>query len=118
MNEFKTWEQLTRREQLISMISDTYKDLNGFRPYFGESGSMTDDQLQGWYDDLCKEIRQQIEADRIEEERLRQEELAHERAVKQALTPFSGFTIGMVWKSNNKSYSPFEDSQEYHESFA
>jgi hypothetical protein len=106
---FRSWDQLTRREQLLSQISDTYKEINGFRPRWN-TDHMSDDQLQAWQDEMVLEIHNQIEAERAEE-------LAHEKAVQEAMTP-KGFTLGMVWKSNNKSYSPFEDSQEYHESFA
>jgi hypothetical protein len=84
---FRSWEQLTRREQLLSQISDTYKEINGMRPRWNMD-HMSDDQLQAWQDEMVQEIHDQIEVER-------QEELAHEAAVKRALTPIQ-FTIGMV----------------------
>ena len=32
MNDFREWEELTEKEQLESVYSDTFKDVNGFRP--------------------------------------------------------------------------------------
>jgi hypothetical protein len=87
-NTFRSWEQLTRREQLLSQISDTYKDINGIRPRWNMD-HLSDDDLQKWLDDMFVDLRSQMEQERADE-------LAHEAAVKKALTPKT-FTLGMVW---------------------
>lgn len=52
---FPTWDQLTRRQQLLSMISDDYKSLNGFRPRFNVD-HMTDDDLEKWYNEIVADL--------------------------------------------------------------
>lgn len=66
MNEatFKTWEELTRREQLVSMISDDYKSLHGFRPRF-DWATWSEEELENYHrsiqDDLMAEVAREQE---------------------------------------------------------
>ncbi len=48
----RTWEELTEEEQLISEISDLYKDVNGVRPrhYYDKSLSELKEILADLYD--------------------------------------------------------------------
>ena len=52
---FPSWDQLTRRQQLLSMISDDYKSLNGFRPRFNVD-HMSDDGLEQWHNEIVADI--------------------------------------------------------------
>lgn len=82
---FRSWDQLTRREQLLSMISDDYKDLYGFRPR-GFSSDMTDDDLQGWYDEIREDLDRKFE-------RKARDKQEHERRTAEALSR-TEWTIG------------------------
>lgn len=42
----QTWEQLSRRDQLLSIYSDVYKDVHGFRPRGGNISLMSEDDLE------------------------------------------------------------------------
>ena len=52
---FPSWDQLSRRDQLLSMISDDYKSLNGFRPRFNVD-HMSDDALEQWHNEIVADI--------------------------------------------------------------
>lgn len=45
------------RDDLIGFISDTYKEINGFRPR-GDWSKLTYDQLDKWGRDLATEVNQ------------------------------------------------------------
>lgn len=83
---FRTWEQLSERDQLLSMISDSYKSINGVRPRW-DTSHMTIEEVRAWNDDLTNEIRATIEQEAADE-------LAHKKAVKAAMTVHTGFSIG------------------------
>lgn len=70
---FRNWEDLSRREQLLAMISDDYKSLYGIRPR-GDYSHMTDDDLQKWHDEICESIRWEMEYEAREELMTRQAE--------------------------------------------
>jgi hypothetical protein len=63
---FRNWEDLSRREQLLCMISDDYKSLYGVRPR-GDYSHMTDDDLQKWHDMICLYLKCQMDAEAREE---------------------------------------------------
>ena len=71
MNEattkFPTWEELTRRQQLISMISDDYKSLYGFRPREDWS-RWSDEELEGYHQSLVKDLQEELEQEKQDEE--------------------------------------------------
>jgi hypothetical protein len=48
---FHNWEDLSERDQLISMISDLHKDIHGFRPRWNFD-SLSDQDLQERFDGL------------------------------------------------------------------
>ena len=75
---FRNWEDLPLREQLLSMISDDYKSLYGFRPR-GDFSHMTDEDLQQWHREICEDIRREME-------REEQEKLATKKAEQEAMT--------------------------------
>jgi hypothetical protein len=75
---FRSWDQLTRREQLLSMISDDYKDLYGFRPR-GSVDDMTDDDLQVCYDEIRADLDRKFE-------RKARDKQEHERRTAEALS--------------------------------
>lgn len=60
---FRSWEDLSRREQIISMISDDYKSLNGVRPRFNLD-HMTDDDLERWHMEICRDLGKAIDEER------------------------------------------------------
>ena len=63
---FPTWGQLTRREQLLSMISDDYKSLNGFRPRFNVD-HMSDDGLEQWHNEIVVDIAMEMAREACDE---------------------------------------------------
>jgi hypothetical protein len=67
MELFKSWEELSRKEQLESIFWDAYKDAHGFRPRHIDVSAMTEAQLEAELDSLGKIIGQQ-EAQRKEDE--------------------------------------------------
>lgn len=75
---FRTWEDLTRREQLLCMISDDYKSLYGFRPR-GDYSHMSDDDLQEWHNEIRETLSWEMD-------RKRQDEREHSRRVSEAMT--------------------------------
>lgn len=83
MNEFKTWEQLIEKEQLLCMISDDYKSLYGFRPR-NIREDITVEELREWHQEICEDLKREMEYERAEE-------LAHEQAMAKAFqkTPWT-----------------------------
>ena len=63
---FPTWDEMSRRDQLLSEISDLYKDVNGFRPRrsFDE---FSDEQLAEYLTNLGQEANEKFEEDRAYE---------------------------------------------------
>lgn len=49
---FKTWDEMTQREQLESSLWDAYKDAHGIRPRHVDFASMTMEQLEAMMSDL------------------------------------------------------------------
>lgn len=60
--EFKSWEELTRKEQLESIFWDAYKDAHGFRPRHINVSAMSEAELEAELEDLGKLIDQQEKA--------------------------------------------------------
>ena len=69
MSEFKSWEELSRKEQLEAIFWDAYKDAHGFRPRHLDVGAMTEADLEAELTYLGKLIQEQEEA-RIESEHM------------------------------------------------
>lgn len=68
MGLFKSWDELTLLEQLYSEYSDTYKDVNGFRPRSKSIDEWTEKGLQEELDYLYKQSEVQISEKIIREE--------------------------------------------------
>ena len=86
MNEFKSWNELTERQQLLSDISDDYKSLNGMRPRWNMD-FMTIDDLRQFHNQILTDLKHVMEWER-------QEERNHNLAVERAMTRHSGWSIG------------------------
>ncbi len=69
MQEFKTWEEMSRKEQLECIFWDAYKDAHGFRPRHLNISAFTEAELEEELKYLSKLIEEQ-EAARIEAEHL------------------------------------------------
>jgi len=87
MNEFKTWEQLTEKEQLLCVISDDYKTLYGFRPR-NIREDITVEELREWHAEICESIKREMEYEQAEE-------AAHEAAMASAFVK-KPWTIGEI----------------------
>ena len=70
---FKSWEELSHKEQLESTFWDAYKDAHGFRPSHYDTSGMTVEELE-------REIR--ACSDAIERERTFEEE-SERRAIQE-----------------------------------
>lgn len=70
MSEFKSWEELTHKEQLECIFWDAYKDAYGYRPRHIDVSAMTVAELEAELKILSTEIAVQ------EQERKAAEELA------------------------------------------
>lgn len=46
MSNFKTWEEMSRKEQLESIVWDAYKDAHGIRPRHMNLSGMTESELE------------------------------------------------------------------------
>lgn len=65
---FKTWEQLSRKEQLESMVWDAYKDAYGFRPRHMNIVAMTfEAELEAELEFLEEEIARVVEREQAEQ---------------------------------------------------
>ena len=60
----KSWNELSRKEQLAATHYDFYKDVHGIRPRWMNYDAMTEEQLEQELDQLGREA----DAQRIEEE--------------------------------------------------
>jgi hypothetical protein len=56
MSEFKSWEELTHKEQLECIFWDAYKDAHGFRPRHINVQAMTVAELEDELNRLSTEI--------------------------------------------------------------
>lgn len=72
---FKSWEELSRKEQLEATVWDMYKDAYGVRPRHLslELEAMTEEQLSALCDDL------QVVIERVMDEQAAEESMAVER---------------------------------------
>ena len=62
----KSWNELSRKEQLAATHYDFYKDVHGIRPRWMNYDAMTEEQLEQELDQLGREA----EIQRIEEEKM------------------------------------------------
>ena len=72
MSEFKTWEELSYKEQLAAEHYDFYKEVHGIRPRWMSYDAMTEEELEAEMAQLSKE------ADYVfaEEKRIQEENVA------------------------------------------
>ena len=72
MSEFKTWEELSYKEQLAAEHYDFYKEVHGIRPRWMDYDAMTVEELEAEMAQLSKE------ADYVfaEEKRIQEENVA------------------------------------------
>lgn len=85
MSEFKSWEELTNKEQLECMFWDAYKDAHGFRPRHINVSAMTEAELEAELRILSTEIAVQ------EQERQAAEQLAaHDFEIRMQNLMMSG----------------------------
>ena len=71
-NVMKTWEELSRKEQLAATHYDFYKDVHGIRPRWMNYDAMTEQELEQELDSLSK----QAEVVFAEEEQMQKECIA------------------------------------------
>ena len=70
---FKTWDELSRKEQLECIFWDAYKDAYGFRPRGHNISAMTEQELEHEISELAQ----------IAERNQKQEELEQQEAVSR-----------------------------------
>ena len=58
----------SNREDLISYISDAYKDLNGLRPRYMDFDSMSEEELEQMARELSDAISEEVKMDRVREQ--------------------------------------------------
>lgn len=65
MSEFKSWEELSRKEQLESIVWDMYKEAHGIRPRHMNLAAMTEAELEA----ECQRLEEEVKmADRARRE--------------------------------------------------
>lgn len=69
MSEFKSWEELTHKEQLECIFWDAYKDAHGFRPRHINVSAMTVAELEAELKVLSTEIAVQEQERKAAEEK-------------------------------------------------
>lgn len=69
MSEFKSWEQLTHKEQLECIFWDAYKDAYGYRPRHINVSAMTVAELEAELKILSTEIAVQEQERKAAEEK-------------------------------------------------
>lgn len=69
MSEFKSWEELTHKEQLECIFWDAYKDAHGFRPRHIDVSAMTVAELEAELKILSTEIAVQEQERKESEEK-------------------------------------------------
>jgi len=69
MEQFKTWEELSRKEQLEAIFWDAYKEAHGFRPRHLNVQAFTEAELEAELEYLNQLIQEQ-ETARIESQHL------------------------------------------------
>jgi len=71
--QFKSWEELSRKEQLAATHYDFYKDVHGIRPRWMNYDDMTEAELEAELEQLGRESEIQAR-----EEQCQQEAAAHD----------------------------------------
>lgn len=69
MEQFKTWEEMSNKEQLECIFWDAYKDAHGFRPRHINVSAMTEAELESELQVLGELIDQQEKARKEDEAR-------------------------------------------------
>ena len=64
---FKTWDELSRKEQLECIFWDTYKDAYGFRPRGHGISAMTEQQLECEISELTQIIGRNQKQEELEQ---------------------------------------------------
>ena len=65
---FKTWNELSRKEQLESIFWDAYKDAYGFRPRGHNISAMTEQQLECEISELTQIIERNQKQEELEQQ--------------------------------------------------
>ena len=65
---FKTWNELSRKEQLECIFWDTYKDAYGFRPRGHNISAMTEQQLECEISELTQIIERNQKQEELEQQ--------------------------------------------------
>jgi hypothetical protein len=83
MNEGQTnhWDNLSRKQQLIVLISDTYKDLHGSRPRYIPFHEWSEESLENYLRGLERDLN--VELRREEEEEAMHQEICKRVMGKQ-----------------------------------
>lgn len=69
MSEFKSWDEMTEKEQLECSVWDAYKDAYGVRPRFMNMETMTIEELKAQLEQCVAEIERNEQQREIDEER-------------------------------------------------
>ncbi len=68
MSEFKSWEEMTEKEQLECSLWDAYKDAHGVRPRFMNMEAMSVEELKEELERCCDAIMRNEKQRMIDEE--------------------------------------------------
>lgn len=68
MEQFKSWEEMSRRDQLAATYYDFYKDVHGIRPRWMNLDAMTEQELEAELDLLEKEAKVVFAREKAEQE--------------------------------------------------
>ena len=68
MSEFKSWEEMTEKEQLECSLWDAYKDAHGIRPRFMNMETMSVEELKQQLELCCSEIERNEKQRQIDED--------------------------------------------------
>lgn len=100
-----------KRSQLVSYISDAYKDVYGFRPRGYDWDNMSMDELKKWSDELSEEATREFERE--------------EARKAEAVTSFKGFINEMIgwgakdrqtalrWLTENETFHHIQDVEHW-----
>lgn len=78
----QSWDEMSRKEQLVLLHYDFYKDVHGCRPRWVNYDKLTEQELEAMLDCLAAE---NVEVEKQEEEREKQCIAAFEDSVQKAI---------------------------------
>ena len=65
--QFKSWDELSRKEQLASIHYDYYKDVHGIRPRWMNYDAMSEAELEAELDQLGREAEVQAREEALQQ---------------------------------------------------